>query len=188
MIKWVVIQDITNSKIKERYSTANDCSEKEAEDKVIGKNELYFYNMYKQFGGWGNKIGVYPDTTDVELKIYRAIRELYQHKSLEKFYFQLLKDLALYNLSIGRYDLIDRSKLENIVRSLLSYDIPVDVADDDVRYIHNVIGKVKDTVQETRDMFLDTVQLIMCIDMTKSARDITSLTLLSYHLSKSDTE
>ena len=92
---------------------------------------------------------VFIDTTDVELKIYRAVRELYQHKSLEKFYFQLLKDLALYNLSIGRYDLIDRSKLENIVRSLLSYDIPVDVADDDVRYIHNVIGKVKDTVQET---------------------------------------
>jgi len=133
----------------EKYAMDYDCSDKEAEDKVIGKNELYFYNLYKQFGGWGNKIGVYPDTTDVELKIYRAVRELYQHKSLEKFYFKLLKDLALYNLSIGRYDLIDKSKLENIVRSLLSYDIPVDVADDDVRYIHNVIGKVKDTVQET---------------------------------------
>lgn len=139
-------------RVVDKYSRDNDIDETTAEKKALSSDDLYFYSMFKKYRkGWKNIGAVIPDETDIELKIYRAVRELYQHKSIEKFYFKLLNDFGLYDMRYGRYHLIEKNKIDNIVRSLLPYDIPFEVANEDANAIQNIIDRVKDTVVEAQD-------------------------------------
>ena len=61
---------------------------------VLDTNEMFFYRLYQlTFSG---VVGIEASDTDIELKIYRAVKNLYEHKDVEKFYFDMLYDMALY--------------------------------------------------------------------------------------------
>ena len=137
--------DKLTNKIK-TYQKAHDEDFDEAMKEALDTNEMFFYRLYQLT--YAGVVGIEANDTDIELKIYRAVKNLYEHKDVEKFYFDMLYEMALYRG--WNYNSITDTAIGNIVRSMLPFNVPVEVGHQDVSYIRNILSKVSQTIREAQ--------------------------------------
>jgi len=117
------------------------------ERKELTDFDVAFFNEYKQYRYWRKPVGLQPNEHNVQLTVWRAIRELYEDKDISKFQYNLTKQFALYGE--WRYNMIKKDDVEKIVASNVPFNIPIDIRNQDVKYIQQLIDQVNYVISDT---------------------------------------
>ena len=102
----------------------------------ISKSEVAFMERWRRHASYYATIGLKMDKSDVEMKVYRLVQQLYQHNDSRRFVRDVVYMFALQ--TDVKYN-IDEGQIQKIVMANVPFDVPVDVQMEDVSYVRTLI-------------------------------------------------
>ena len=105
-------------------------------DEDISKSQVAFMERWRRHLPYYSNIGLKMDKSDVEMKIYRLVQQLYQHNDSRRFVRDVVYMFALQR--DFRYD-ISEHQITKIVMANVPFDVPIDVQREDVSYVRTLI-------------------------------------------------
>jgi len=144
---------ISNHQRKYGIDDTDETMKELLERKELTEFDVAFFTKYQQYTYYRKPVGIKPNEHNIQLTVWRAIRELYEDKDISKFQYNLTKQFAMYE--DWRYNMLKIDDIEKIVASNVPFNVPIDIRNQDVQYIQQLIDQVNYVISDTASYIRD---------------------------------